>query len=248
MGYDEKTAERVRRILSRRRDVVEKKMIGGLSFMVNRSMCCGLTRSGFMVRVGPEALERALSQPHVRSMEFAGRRLAGFVYVDPEGYRTDTALAGWVQRGIDFVSTLRAKKPAARKPRPWSQARKSAREVMTAKKMTKQRDAAEVDARFAAVVKVFAKNRDVIRESKSGFGSGALKVNGKIFAMMSSKRKFVVKLPKGRVEKMVRTGEGERFDPGHGKVMKEWLVMCVGGEDWGEPAQEAYQFVKQSKG
>lgn len=118
MGYDEKTAERVRRILSRRRDVVEKKMVGGLSFMVNGSMCCGLTSTAFMVRVGPEARERALAQPHVRPMEFGGRPLAGFVYVDPGGYRTDTALAKWIQRGIDFVSTLPAKKLATRRPRP----------------------------------------------------------------------------------------------------------------------------------
>lgn len=110
MGYDEKTADRVRRILSGRRDVVEKKMVGGLSFMVNGSMCCGLTSTGFIVRVGPEARGRMLAQPHVRPMEFAGRRLAGFVNVDPGGYRTDTALATWVQRGIDFVSTLPAKK------------------------------------------------------------------------------------------------------------------------------------------
>jgi TfoX N-terminal domain len=118
MGYDEKTAARVRRILSRRRDVVEKKMVGGLSFMVNGRMCCGLTSIAFMVRVGPDAVERALALPHARPMEFAGRRLSGFVYVDPAGYRTDAALAKWVQRGIAFVSTLPAKQPAARRPRP----------------------------------------------------------------------------------------------------------------------------------
>ena len=118
MGYDEKTAERVRRILSRRRDVVEKKMVGGLSFMVNGSMCCGLTSTALMVRVGPEAYEGALAQPHTRPMEFTGRPLVGFVCVDSRGYRTDTALAKWVQRGVDFVSTLPAKKPAARRPRP----------------------------------------------------------------------------------------------------------------------------------
>ncbi len=118
MGYDEKTAERVRRILSRRRDVVEKKMVGGLSFMVNGSMCCGLTSTALMVRVGPEAYEGALAQPHTRPMEFTGKPLAGFVCVDSRGYRTDTALAKWIHRGIDFVSTLPAKKPAARRPRP----------------------------------------------------------------------------------------------------------------------------------
>ncbi len=117
MGYDEQTAARVRRILSGRRDVVEKKMVGGLSFMANGRMCCGVNSTGLVVRVGPEARVRALAQPHVRPMEFAGRRLAGFVCVAPRGYRTDTALATWVQRGIDFVSTLPGKKPAARRHR-----------------------------------------------------------------------------------------------------------------------------------
>ena len=120
-GYDERTAERVRRILSGRRDVVEKRMVGGLSFMVNGSMCCGVTGAALMVRVGSEARERALDQPHVRQMEFAGRPLGGFVCVDPGGYRTDKALATWIQRGIDFVSTLPVKKPprgAANNPKP----------------------------------------------------------------------------------------------------------------------------------
>jgi TfoX N-terminal domain len=110
MGYDEKTAGRVRSILSRRQDVVERKMVGGLSFMVNGSMCCGLTSTGLMVCVGRDAYERTLAQPHVRPMRFAGRPLAGFVCVDPGGYRTDAALANWVQRGVDFVSTLSANK------------------------------------------------------------------------------------------------------------------------------------------
>lgn len=118
MGYDEKTAVRVRRILAERRDVVEKRMVGGLSFMMQGSMCCGVAGTALMVRVGPEARERALAQPHVRPMAFAGRPLAGFVCVDPGGYRTDTELATWIQRGIDVVSTLPAKKPAARRPRP----------------------------------------------------------------------------------------------------------------------------------
>ena len=66
MGYDKDTAERVRRLLSGRRNVVEKKMIGGLCFMVNGSMCCGISSTALMVRVGPEASERALAQPHTR--------------------------------------------------------------------------------------------------------------------------------------------------------------------------------------
>lgn len=118
MAYDEKTAEQVRRILSPRRDVVEKKMMGGLCFMVGGSMCCGVSGSAIMVRVGREAYQGMLTQPHVRPLEFAGRRPTGFVLVDPGGYRTDSALAKWVQRGIDFVSTLPAKKPAPKKSAP----------------------------------------------------------------------------------------------------------------------------------
>jgi len=117
MGYDLKIAERVRRSLSSQRDVVEKRMVGGLSFVVGGSMCCGVTGSALMVRVGAEARERALARPHVRPMEFAGRPLAGFVLVDPDGFRTDAALAAWVQQGLDFAATLPVKRPAARRSR-----------------------------------------------------------------------------------------------------------------------------------
>jgi TfoX/Sxy family transcriptional regulator of competence genes len=107
MSYDEKTAERVRRALKARSDVVEKKMFGGLCFMVNGGMCCGLTSTALMVRVGPDQYENALAQTHARPMDFTGRPLVGMVYVDPAGYNSDAALAQWVQRGIDFVSSTR---------------------------------------------------------------------------------------------------------------------------------------------
>jgi TfoX/Sxy family transcriptional regulator of competence genes len=117
VAYDETAAERVRRVLSGRRGTVEKKMMGGICFMVSGSMCCGVTGSALMVRVGSEAYQRMLTQPHVRPMEFAGRRPTGFVLVDPEGYHTDGLLAAWVQRGVDFVATLPAKKPTVTKRR-----------------------------------------------------------------------------------------------------------------------------------
>lgn len=107
MGYHQETADRVRRILSGRPDVVEKNMVGGRSFMVKGRMCCGVTGTGLMVRVGPDEAERDLALPHVRPMEFSGRRLAGYVSVDPAGYRTDSELSAWIQRGIDFASTLK---------------------------------------------------------------------------------------------------------------------------------------------
>src|SRR5579862_1644702 len=87
-GHDETTAVRIRAVLADRGDVVEKRMFGGLCFMVNGQMCCGLTRTDFIVRVGKDAYEDALAQPHVRPMDFTGRPLAGMVYVDPAGYRT----------------------------------------------------------------------------------------------------------------------------------------------------------------
>jgi len=118
MAYDEKTAQRVRRILSKRRDVVEKTMVGGRSFLVSGRLCCGVTATGLVVRVGREGREQALAQPHVRPMKFAGRPLAGFVCVDAAGYRTDRALARWIQRGLDVVSSLPAKGRAARKGGP----------------------------------------------------------------------------------------------------------------------------------
>ena len=109
MSYDPAAAERVRHLLSGRNDVVEKKMVGGLSFLVNGNMCCGITDMALMVRVGAERREQALREPHVRPMLFAGRALSGFVCIEPAGYAADDALAGWVQRGLDFVSALPAK-------------------------------------------------------------------------------------------------------------------------------------------
>jgi TfoX/Sxy family transcriptional regulator of competence genes len=103
LSYDPAAAERVRQLLSGRSDVVEKKMVGGLSFLVNGNMCCGITGMALMVRVGAESREQALREPHARPMLFAGRALTGFICIEPEGYATDDALASWVQRGLDFV-------------------------------------------------------------------------------------------------------------------------------------------------
>ena len=109
MSYDPKAAERVRHLLSGRDDVAEKRMVGGLSFLVNGNMCCGITGTALMVRVGAEGRDRALREPHARLMRFGGRELSGFICVDPEGFAADDALARWLQRGLDVVSGLPAK-------------------------------------------------------------------------------------------------------------------------------------------
>src|SRR5215475_3897289 len=102
MAYDEKTAERVRRVLSGRRGVVEKKLMGGLCFMVKGGMCCSVSgRGGLLVRVGADAHEQMLAEPHVQPMEMRGRTMTGFVRVAAEGYRTDAALKKWIERGIE---------------------------------------------------------------------------------------------------------------------------------------------------
>jgi hypothetical protein len=90
------------------------------------------------------------------------------------------------------------------------------------------------------VVSAFADDQEVIPPgSAKGFGSAALKVDGKIFAMMSSKGNFVVKLSEKRVSALIATGSGTRFDPGHGRPMKEWLVVTTDPKLWVPLAREA---------
>jgi hypothetical protein len=111
MSYDAGTAERVRGLLSGRADIAEKKMVGGLSFVAGGHMCCGVTGTALMVRVGADDRAQALGEPHVRPMRLGGRVLSGFVCVDPPGFAADEALARWVQRGLDFVAGLPARPP-----------------------------------------------------------------------------------------------------------------------------------------
>jgi hypothetical protein len=112
------------------------------------------------------------------------------------------------------------------------------------RKTNQSRAAAEIDPRFRPVVDAFRKYRDV-RGGKM-MSSYGLKVNGRIFAMFGRKQ-FVIKLPKARVDALVKEGVGKNFDPGQGRLMKEWVVVADTGPDWLELAKEAYEFVKTSK-
>jgi hypothetical protein len=113
-----------------------------------------------------------------------------------------------------------------------------------AKKPTKgaTEPAAPLDPKFAPVVAAFAKDRRVTYGGK-GFGSSGLKVDGKLFAMIASKGQFVAKLPKARVDELVRQGKGKPFDPGHGRLMKEWIELEGKAASWTELAKEARKFV-----
>jgi TfoX/Sxy family transcriptional regulator of competence genes len=107
MAYDENTAGRVRKLLSGRTDVTEKKMMGGLCFMVEGRMCCSVSgRGGLLIRVGADAYPSMLSEPHVGPMGVGQRTMTGFVRVAPVGYRTETELKKWIKRGLDFVATM----------------------------------------------------------------------------------------------------------------------------------------------
>ena len=109
MPYDEKLAERVRAVFQSEPGYSERKMFGGICFMVGMNMAVGITGSDLMVRPGPDHFEDALMLPHARPMDFTGRPMKGFVYVEPPGTATDAALAEWVERGARFARSLPAK-------------------------------------------------------------------------------------------------------------------------------------------
>lgn len=105
MAYDEKLAARVRQALAGRRGVEEKKMFGGLTFMLRGSMCCGVLKEELILRVGPDRAGEALKSPHARPFDFTGRPLKGIITVAPAGCRTSPMIKKWVGLAVDFVQT-----------------------------------------------------------------------------------------------------------------------------------------------
>jgi TfoX/Sxy family transcriptional regulator of competence genes len=106
MAHDPELADRIRRALTGRTGVTEKAMFGGLSFLLNGKMFCGIVGRDLMVRVGPDRYEESLARPHARVMDFTGKPLRGYVYVGPEGSRTQPMVRSWVDKGMAFVETL----------------------------------------------------------------------------------------------------------------------------------------------
>jgi TfoX/Sxy family transcriptional regulator of competence genes len=113
MAYDEGLAERIRGALDDESGITEKKMFGGIAFLLHGKMFVGIVKNDLMVRVGPDAYAEALKKPFARPMDFTGKPMAGYVYVAPKGTREDDALGNWIGRGLKFAATLRAgdKKP-----------------------------------------------------------------------------------------------------------------------------------------
>jgi hypothetical protein len=106
MAFDEETAARIREILLEYGDVDERKMFGGLAFMVKGYMACGVMNGDLLARLGPEQTPKAMRKQHVRAMDFTGRPMKGYVLVGPAGIRTEAMLRKWVAATLEFVETL----------------------------------------------------------------------------------------------------------------------------------------------
>jgi TfoX/Sxy family transcriptional regulator of competence genes len=110
VAYDQDFADRVRDALSMREGLTERKMFGGIGFMVGGNMACGVTStSELMVRIAPEENEAALAEEHVREFEMSGKKMSGWLIVAREGVATDEDLAGWVDAGADHAASMPAK-------------------------------------------------------------------------------------------------------------------------------------------
>ena len=106
MAFDEQLADRVREALAGRADLTERKMFGGIAFMIGGNMAAGVIEDDLIVRLGPADAEQALSEPHVRPMDLTGRPMKGMVLVDSAGTERDEDLVGLVDAGADFAASL----------------------------------------------------------------------------------------------------------------------------------------------
>jgi TfoX/Sxy family transcriptional regulator of competence genes len=104
--YNEQLASKIRALVARRKGWTEKKMFGGVAFIYNGKMCCGVIKDDLLVRVGPEQNDKALALPNSRPMDFTGKPMKGFIYVDSKGWSKEASLKKWVDMGIDYVSLL----------------------------------------------------------------------------------------------------------------------------------------------
>jgi len=111
MAYDEDLAGRIRELLGPRRDLTEKKMFGGLAFLIGGNMAVAASgQGGVLVRVDPEESDRLVQRTHARPMEMRGRSMQGWLRVDDEHVRTKRQLAPWVERGAAYASSLPPKR------------------------------------------------------------------------------------------------------------------------------------------
>ena len=114
MAFDEQLAERIRKGLAGHR-AVEKRMFGGLCFMVKGAMCCGVHKNDFIARVGSERHDEALGHAHARLMDITGRPMRGFLFVGAEGVRTDAQFGKWLNWCASYAVSDQVQKKSKRR-------------------------------------------------------------------------------------------------------------------------------------
>jgi hypothetical protein len=109
MAFSESLAVRVRQVLGRRHGLVEKKMFGGVGFLLHGNMCVGIWKNSLIARIDPVEYEPAMSEDYVREFDVTGRPMKGWILIRPDGVETDDQLGRWILKSLDFVRTLPAK-------------------------------------------------------------------------------------------------------------------------------------------
>jgi TfoX/Sxy family transcriptional regulator of competence genes len=137
MAFDETLAQRLRIALAEEDHVVEKKMFGGIAFMVRGNMTVGIIKDELLVRVGPDAQGKALSKPFSRMMDFTGKPMMGFIYVAAPGINTLAKLKAWVKMGLDFTLSLPERSPKSKNAIEKNKARKKANAALRASRIKK---------------------------------------------------------------------------------------------------------------
>jgi TfoX/Sxy family transcriptional regulator of competence genes len=111
LAYDEDLANRIRELIGLEDRLTEKKMFGGLAFLINGNMSVSASgQGGLLLRVEPEQTDALVSEPHARPFEMRGRQMDGWLRVDPEGVKSKRELERWVQRGVSYARSLPAKR------------------------------------------------------------------------------------------------------------------------------------------
>jgi TfoX/Sxy family transcriptional regulator of competence genes len=106
MAYDETLAARIRAALARKKNIEEKKMFGGVGFLLNGNLLVGVWKDSLCVRLGPDQAEEALLEPHVKEFDITGKPMRNWILVEPEGVVKDEQLKDWIQRAVKFVGKL----------------------------------------------------------------------------------------------------------------------------------------------
>lgn len=106
MVYSESLAARIRQVLKGQRGFTEKKMFGGIGFLLHGNMCVGIWQTSLIARLGPDQATAALKEPNVVEFDITGRPMKGWVVVEAEGLDTDHQLSTWIERAVEFVEIL----------------------------------------------------------------------------------------------------------------------------------------------